>query len=99
MEMVFEEDICQAVSDCETGLGYRSGRMLEYGKNVLHNIRIMTKEHGVLWYGDFDMVEDMDRLKEAYRIINTKSDGTMHSYVLHIMLEDEWNLNKAFLVT
>lgn len=53
--MFYDKDDVQPVVNIATEMFGVSGRML-YGKNVLYNVTLATKEFGKIWYGDMDTI-------------------------------------------
>lgn len=64
-----EEDIQPAVTAAEKVFGVQGS--MDYGKNVLYNVNIFTREFGKVWYGDVSAFDVSDKLKELSAMINT----------------------------
>jgi hypothetical protein len=54
--MFYDEIDVQPAVDVATEMFGTVGNM-SYGKNVLYNVTIATKEFGKIWYGDIDTIE------------------------------------------
>lgn len=65
-----EEDIQPHVNEVERVLG-RVGTM-DFGKNVLYNVAIATKEFGKIWYGDLITFDLADKIKSLETSLNMK---------------------------
>jgi hypothetical protein len=53
--MFYENDDIQPAVNVATEMFGNVGRML-YGKNVLYNVTLATREFGKIWYGDMDTI-------------------------------------------
>lgn len=65
-----EEDVQPAVTAAEQIFG-KPGSM-DYGKNVLYNVHVFTREFGKLWYGDVSAFDVADKLKELHNLLNVQ---------------------------
>lgn len=66
----FDEDVEGLHGRCVKLLGPNGLFIWPTTKNVVVNARVSTAKHGVLWYGDLDMIGKVDQLKELERLTN-----------------------------
>lgn len=78
LEIQQDRDSKWAIWDvAETILGY-PGRMLSgsktapKGQRIIWNANICTKEHGKIWYGDFNITLESDKLAELAKTLGVK---------------------------
>ncbi len=64
LDLKYEEDVETAVAIVTSELG-KPGRMLPTGVNVEYNVFVVGPRKTRLWYGDFDLGDDMLKVHKA----------------------------------